>query len=1319
MMPVHARISGWAFAIACAFSLSPGSSAGVMISEFMASNDRTLKDDFQQDADWIELVNPGAEPVDLAGWRLTDRAQQPSMWVFPSVVLPPGGHLLVYATGRNRRLPDAPLHTNFSLAAGGEYLGLIRPDGTAATEFAPAYPPQVTDVSYGYPRESLQTALPAGSPGQVGVPVSLSDFQTHFADWRTSLAERSGTSWQSCRSGIGFDDPEAAYGAWIHPEGEISARLRNQTRSACLRLPFAITDPADVQSLRLRMRWDDGFIAWINGVEIARNAAPATPAWNSLATSNRNEALNESWTDFIVPGSSLPLQAGTNLLAIQGFNVTTGSSDFLILPVLDVTYTADSVEPGYFTSPTPGQPNGPGGLIGPVLDEATRLVARPPADGSGAPVPVTVRVRRSVFDVQAGSVRMYWRVMFGAENAVSLRDDGISPDAQAGDGVFSGFLPTAGLSAGQMLRWRFEAADTQGRLGLAPLYADPEDSDRYYGTVAADASTHSSQLPVIHQFVENPSAAATRAGSRCSLFYLDRFYDNVGINLHGQSTSNFNKKSHNFDFNGDNRFVWSADPAARPVKDVDILSNHADKTRTRNSLSHEVARRAGAVYHFAFPVRVQRNAAFHGVFDMVEDGDERMIERNGLDPAGALYKIYNNLSSTSGAQKKSRRHEDMADLQALISGLDPGLSLAVRRTFAYDQLDLPATINYLAVRQLINDRDHGHKNYYVYRDSDRSREWRPVIWDVDLSWGHSWNASSGYFDDALYSNPLTPGQSQNNRLYQIIWETPEFRQMFLRRFRSLMEEILQPPGTNGGHIETFMRETAARIDPDPANPSAWTDGDLDFTRWGTWGRGLRPREETEFVISTFLGPHRSHFFDTNAASRQRYNGDALPDAGQTTVPDMVRIEEIDFLPASGRQEEEYILLRNTSAQAVDLSGWRLEGAVSHVFAGGTVIPAGPGTATSEYRGLLICAKDAHAFRQRATGPRGGQKRLVQGGYQGQLSARGESISLRDASGLLVSSFAYAGQATAHQRFLRITEIQYHPAEPTIAERAAFPGIVKDDFEYLELLNSGPEPLPLLGARFTSGITYVFPDVTLAPGARIILAKHPAAFSFRYPGNAVPVLGPYDGQLDNAGEPLEIADPVGEIILDFEYKDGWYPATDGSGRSLVLRDPALTPHDRFGSALEWAISAGPLGNPGEAKTRFASAYQGWDRRHFTGSERDNPALSGPFADPDGDGRPNWLEYALATDPRRPDQPSIQALRDESTAGIRFQRPDLPIDLHYELQTAPRPDAAAWQSIPLAELQQQALPLDPETSETTLLEESTQETRFYRLRILRQP
>ena len=128
--------------------------ARVIISELLAVNDKDLKDADGDHVDWIELHNAGDATIDLAGWALTDDAKDLGKWMFPAVKIEAGGFLLVFASGKNRANPDGELHASFKLGAGGEYLGLVRPDGqTVAHHFVMKYPKQRDDVSYGVPAD--------------------------------------------------------------------------------------------------------------------------------------------------------------------------------------------------------------------------------------------------------------------------------------------------------------------------------------------------------------------------------------------------------------------------------------------------------------------------------------------------------------------------------------------------------------------------------------------------------------------------------------------------------------------------------------------------------------------------------------------------------------------------------------------------------------------------------------------------------------------------------------------------------------------------------------------------------------------------------------------------------------------------------------------------------------------------------------------------------------------------------------------------------------------------------------------------------------
>jgi hypothetical protein len=138
----------------------------LVISEFLAINNTGDRDDDDDRSDWIELHNPGSRLVQLEGWALTDRRRQLLRWRFPVVELPAGGYLIVYASGKDRAVTGQPLHASFKLKGEGDYLALVGPDGSVADEFAPAYPKQKSNVSYGLTAAGTRDFLLHPTPGE-------------------------------------------------------------------------------------------------------------------------------------------------------------------------------------------------------------------------------------------------------------------------------------------------------------------------------------------------------------------------------------------------------------------------------------------------------------------------------------------------------------------------------------------------------------------------------------------------------------------------------------------------------------------------------------------------------------------------------------------------------------------------------------------------------------------------------------------------------------------------------------------------------------------------------------------------------------------------------------------------------------------------------------------------------------------------------------------------------------------------------------------------------------------------------------------------
>jgi hypothetical protein len=193
------------------------------------------------------------------------------------------------------------------------------------------------------------------------------------------------------------------------------------------------------------------------------------------------------------------------------------------------------------------------------------------------------------------------------------------------------------------------------------------------------------------------------------------------------------------------------------------------------------------------------------------------------------------------------------------------------------------------------------------------------------------------------------------------------------------------------------------------------------------------------------------------------------------------------------------------------------------------------------------------------------------------------IDAYDFEGALIASDSITVTSTASSQplrdFLRVSELMYHPGDPTTQEIAA--GYSDADlFEFLEVVNIGTATISLEGARFDEGIDFEFAtgDVAqLASGERAVIVRNAAAFAFRY-GDEPLVAGQFSGGLNNSGERLRLVDGLGAPILNFTYLDTWHPATDGQGPSLVVRDLAA-PASAWNASDNWKPSTFAGGSPG--------------------------------------------------------------------------------------------------------------------------------------------
>ena len=319
----------------------------LFISEIVAANGKTLKDEFGETSDWIELHNPGETQANLLGWGLSDDPEDSHKWTFPEVSILPGKFLIIHASGNNIAEAGKPLHASFRLARAGEFLGLAKPDGTFTDKYEPGFPALNDNQSYGVPMmEKAEEIIPPHSMFRYLIPTS-----THSKQNWTNPNFKETSSWKSGRSGFGFQRSGTSL------SGLIKTKVSTSKRVIWTRKKFSVKDQDTLGSLILRIQFDDGFIAYLNGEKVASVNALNNPKYNSYATSNNNE---NSFLDFDL-SDHIPFlkTGGNNVLAVQAFDYRNDRNEFFVMPTLlgGRSTQIDPTKRGFLTVPTPGRLN--------------------------------------------------------------------------------------------------------------------------------------------------------------------------------------------------------------------------------------------------------------------------------------------------------------------------------------------------------------------------------------------------------------------------------------------------------------------------------------------------------------------------------------------------------------------------------------------------------------------------------------------------------------------------------------------------------------------------------------------------------------------------------------------------------------------------------------------------------------------------------------------------------------------------------------------------------------------------------------------------
>ena len=657
-------------------------------------------------------------------------------------------------------------------------------------------------------------------------------------------------------------------------------------------------------------------------------------------------------------------------------------------PSLEVIVpTADNSTPRNWRASTAngGTPRATNSVAAAALPPWVAAVQHTPNVLPMSPIVVTASV------LSATTVSLSYRIDFGGETTIAMFDDGGHGDGSAGDGVYGATIP--GQPIGTLVRYRLSVSGPSG------VHAWPRADDTvvYTGTAVLDPAL-TSDLPILHWFMDPVDYAEalahrfTDVTEPALLFYDGRLYDGVEARVRGQTARNWPKPHWKF-FMPQGHLFEAPLLIPREVDTFDLQSNYADKSYLREILSWRMMDAAGLPAGHIFPVHVEQNGDYFGLYSFLEAPDSDFVERSKLDPEGARYKAFENLRGRATMaeilplyQKESRLDEDYSDLWELIVQINLPADPALKNWIA-DNIDIPAVINYVAAQAILHNNDHLNKNYFVYRDTLGTRRWRLLPWDLDLTLGRVWNGAS--LNDEIYadkdsvpgkpvtvqpSHPLLgtrdhmPFQQLYNFMIDRVLLYDDFRNMYLRRLRTLMDELLTE-GALEAQIDELVSQIADEVGP-------------DVSRWGQYGQGESLNTAVNRLKQEYLAARRRHLFVTHAVCD-------IPPA-QSPAPRIV-FSEIMYKPTGGEPDEFVELYNPSLTEAVDLSGWRIDGIALNIPPGTVILP-------DRY---LVFPKNDVQFRTRY-----GSGKIVGAPYSGSLNDFGESLVLRDGFGRVVSSVSF-------------------------------------------------------------------------------------------------------------------------------------------------------------------------------------------------------------------------------------------------------------------------------------------------------------------------
>ncbi|MBN2473869.1 MAG: lamin tail domain-containing protein [Pirellulales bacterium] len=956
---------------------------------------------------------------------------------------------------------------------------------------------------------------------------------------------------------------------------DVAAEMSGVNASLWTRIPFEVDDPTTLDTLTLRIKYNDGFVAYLNGQLVAQRNAPVLPAWNSAASSERPYEDSSAFEQINLSALIGNLVAGTNLLAIHGLNVSAGDDDFLILPELTTT-KIDKVQ-RFFDEPTPQGPNGAGFIdfVGDTGFSVDRGFFSSPfqvaihSDTPGATIRYTTDGSEPT---EATGVEYTGPLTISSTTtlrAAAFKEGYHPTNVDTQTYVFLGDVMAQSPTGGAPVGWPSGAINGQvfdygmdpdivnnptwgpqldAALTAIPTISLVTDLDNLFDSTSG-IYVNASQDGIEW---ERPTSVELISPDGGQGFQID-----AGLRIRGSESTIGSNPKHALrlffrDAYGQAKLEYPlfGDEGVDVFDKIDLRTaqdpswshtGSSSSTMVRDVFARDTQRDMDQPYTRSRYCHLYLNGQYWGLYQTQERSDASFGESylGGNRGEYDVIKVEPDAGYTIVATDG-----DLAAWQSLWNQADAGLATDAAyyraqglnadgtRNPAYDVLlDVDNLIDYMLVIFYTGDADspisellgNSHpNNWYGVRNRTGEEGFQFFIQDAEHTLSQGSEDRTGPFttgDQFEKSNPQW--------LHQQLMANAEYRLRFAdRAHECLLNDGLLTSTASTERLQARADEIAVAIIAESARwGDAQTAAPLDKADW-------------QAAIDGELGG----FFPTRSQTvLNQFEMTTLP--GGTPAPLYPSVVAPSYNQHGGQVASGFSLFINAPAGVIY---YTLDGSDPRLPGGGVSPNA------DVFSVFPISITGSTVVKARAM-------------------VAGEWSALNQAT-FFVGQPAVGGDVA-------ITELNYNPYDPTADELAADPTFNNDDFEFIELQNTTNHAIDLTGLRFTTGVQFDFGVDNLAAGQSLVLISNPAAFAARY-GTGIHVAGQYTGNLDNDGERIVLQDRNGVAIHDFSYGDSgkWPGRADGKGSALEVLNTAgnYSDDDNWRSSSEYG---GSPGHPG--------------------------------------------------------------------------------------------------------------------------------------------